>query len=81
MVSPSWRMQAARTRRTPIDSSGTQPAGLRPGLRTIVADPLLKLLSVAWTITVWAAAPVITWATGLVPVFVSTWPSPFMSHS
>src|SRR6476660_402096 len=81
MFSPSWRIQAARMRSTPIDSSGTQPAGLRPGCSTIVAVELLKLLSVACTITVCAAAPVMTWAIGLVPVFVSTWPSPFMSHS
>ena len=81
MFSPSSRMQAARMRMTPIDRSGTQPVGLRPGFRTIVAVELLKLLSVAWTITVCAAAPVMTWAIGLGPVLVSTWPSPFMSHS
>ena len=32
-----------------------------------MAVELLKLLSVAWTITVCAAAPVMTWAIGLVP--------------
>ena len=80
-MSPLWRMHAARMRRTPIDCSGTQPAGLRPGLRTIDALERLKLLSVAVTITVCEAAPVMTCATGLVPVLVSMCPSPFMSHS
>ena len=68
-------------RSTPIDSSGTQFAAGRPGLRIIVAAELLKLLSVAWTTPSAAAAPVITCAIGFVPVLVSMWPSPFMSQS